>query len=486
MSPLPDEVTLQILPYLTDDGLLRLASVSRHIHDLALLLHLQRNHVSLSDVESYSIPQQARSAAACSLLLARFVTRLDTLSLNFYDPATIRRDVECFQRLVEKLKLLGTFIPSIYLNYSYTLQWPREVILEINFPRVLACLMRRTQAVAVLAPLHTAILRPASPKAATRTKGSVIRRLLRRNTKPFLGGSISESTMECGFNVLRRMTAGGDIPQMHIRTLPADSAVGTVVFLRAPWLRRLGLPRHLGLSGEELSAILDSLRSPLPLFKIFRADVANPTPNSICYFFERYPSVETVDIRTVHTPGYRPPRHRALPGVEGATLTALPHLQHLVAPPHIACCILNAQLPKLQTLALQLLDPWQLGDAYTRTMATLCTHGSCATLVLYLSDPAAYPWKAPRTRSEPRHPSHTSTLRLVFTGIYALTPRGKDLEALLEWLGGWSGLKEFVLVVNAPSSLVWMHTAEIVRSKMPGVFVLVQGPATDEEGWMDQ
>ncbi|KAF7304542.1 hypothetical protein HMN09_00856900 [Mycena chlorophos] len=86
MAVLPDELLLRIFSLAPDDTLFSLAPVSRHVHEMALLCHLERHGVSLADIEAGDIPRGRSRAPSCiirALFLARFVPQIRNLRLGF-------------------------------------------------------------------------------------------------------------------------------------------------------------------------------------------------------------------------------------------------------------------------------------------------------------------------------------------------------------------------------------------------------------------
>ncbi|KAF8211576.1 hypothetical protein K438DRAFT_2011099 [Mycena galopus ATCC 62051] len=82
LSPpaLSDELILEILELLTDTELLLLATVSKHIHDVALAAYLARHGITETDIQAASF--DTTSQALPALCVARFITRIHVLRVH--------------------------------------------------------------------------------------------------------------------------------------------------------------------------------------------------------------------------------------------------------------------------------------------------------------------------------------------------------------------------------------------------------------------
>ncbi|KAF7364182.1 hypothetical protein MSAN_01077500 [Mycena sanguinolenta] len=156
MSPtLSDELVLGIFECLADADLLSLATVSKHIHDVALMTHLGRYGITETDIQAGSF--QCTSGAVCALRTARFITRIETLNIRFESSTTLDRDIAALAGLARRL-------PPIK---SVDLEWPpdrrkgRRLFLE---SLLLDLVSYRSQPAIIVSPgREISVVRPRRP-----------------------------------------------------------------------------------------------------------------------------------------------------------------------------------------------------------------------------------------------------------------------------------------------------------------------------------
>ncbi|KAJ7057467.1 hypothetical protein C8F01DRAFT_1152245, partial [Mycena amicta] len=403
---LPEELFLEALAYVDDNDLLALATVSKHIHDLVLLLHLQRNGVTAADIHSHVIPQ-ADSAVVHSLRIARFVSRVDTLHLCFrffgqhFGNANVLRDIAALAKLPEKF----TGLTNILLDFSPA-RIPRATLWACDTEGLLLALISAYlhRPTVCLSHINASIVRPRRP--ASTAIGRLLGRLHLRTKQR---KQIQEKDFRNALYVLPLMRGVGYIPSIDIRAfLDVDAPIGTIIILRYNLITTLSFPAESHLSSAEITAIFSNVT--LPRLRTLRGDGLDVTIEALLAFFVRHPLLERVALRGVPQPynpeGAKKPRrrhHNPPPGPlpQAPTLTqlpsdALPQLENILCGVHLAAQLLTIAasdpqaLPNLSFLTVELHGGQNAASAYADVLRGIARRTNLTGLGLHVFD--WFPW----------------------------------------------------------------------------------------------
>lgn len=439
-----DELILEILSHLTDADLLSLATVSKHIHDMALLAHLARYGISESDIETNSF--DTTSGAVPALGAARFITRIDMLRLRFLLSLKFDRDVAALATLARRLPP----IKSIDLEFS---PWPRNRAPWFDIQGLLLDLISscRSRPAITVSPLMVSIARPRKPSRARRLLAR-LRAVGSKNHVP-TKITIDEEQFRQGLIIFSIMRQGGILPSVSIRTFDRSAPIGSLIIVRAAGITDLRFPPGLRLSSAEMSALLTHLK--LPLLRGSHLSLSSTSEPALHSFICRHPTLQIlrlISIAAKECPDAPPP----LPS------DVLPQLEHILGSARLLAWILTSPppLPHLAVITLEL--DGSTGDSYHAALRGLAARSAADTLVLKLIGWA--PWNAPdfaAPTAPERALPHITDLRLTFR-FPSYVPRN---ALLLQWLRLFSGLRE-VSLFNALSLEAW---CEVCRKEFPQV-----------------
>ncbi|KAF7364250.1 F-box domain-containing protein [Mycena sanguinolenta] len=156
-STLSDELVLGICECLTDADLLSLATVSKHIHDIALMTHLGRHGITETDIQAGSF--QCTSGAVCALRTARFITKIEALTIQFQSRARLGWDIAALAGLARR-------VPPIK---SVDLEWGPLVGIDLRARKsalahlFLDLVSHRSQPAIIVCPKRISVVRPQQP-----------------------------------------------------------------------------------------------------------------------------------------------------------------------------------------------------------------------------------------------------------------------------------------------------------------------------------
>ncbi|KAJ7057473.1 hypothetical protein C8F01DRAFT_1152259 [Mycena amicta] len=474
---LPEELFLEALAYVDDNDLLALATVSKHIHDLVLLLHLQRNGVTAADIHSRVIPK-ANSAVVHSLRMARFVSRVDTLHLRFRffgNHVNVLRDMAALAKLPAKF----TGLTSILLDFPPA-HIPRATLSACDTEGVLFALISAHlhRPTVCLSHINASIIRPRRPPS------TAIGRLLGRlHLRTKQRKQIQDMDFRNALYVLPLMRGGGGIPCIDIRAfLDVDAPIGTIIILRYNLITTLSFPAENQLSSAEITAIFSNVT--LPRLRTLSGYGLDVTIEALLAFFVRHSLLERVALRGVPQPytpkgakkqqrrNHNPP---PVPVPQTPSLTqlpsdALPQLENILCGVHLAAQLLTIAapdpqaLPNLSFLTVELHGGQNAASAYADVLRGIARRTNLTGLGLHVFD--WFPWA---TDAPTPSPSQITNLRI--TGAFKDTPSRPDL--LVPWLQRWSGLIEITLFAQHAEAEGGHSLLRAIRREMPGLEVVL-------------
>ncbi|KAJ6564732.1 hypothetical protein B0H19DRAFT_1374934 [Mycena capillaripes] len=426
-----DEIILEIFEHLTDAELLSLATISKHIHDLALLECLSRYGITETDVAANSFPQLSTGGAFRALQVARFITGVDALRLRF-DPTTkLSLDIAALNSLVRRLRP----IKSIDLEFS---QWPKtRTGAGCDIEGLLLSLISsyRSRPTITVSPLAVAIVRPRKP--ALYPLRQLYGRLRSLASKAYVRTEpmIDEVKFREGLVIFTLLRLGGQIPSVSIRAFDAPAPVGTLIVLRAVGVSNLRILPNVRMSPDEISALFANLK--LPLLRnvdVALSDIAQP---ALCAFLCGHPTLQGLRLR-----GPPPTPPSAAPPVPLPS-DALPQLEHILGSARLLAWVLGSPhpFPQLVVATLELHAAPAPGprDDYRDALRGLARRSAADTLALQLKGWA--PWDAPdffADTAPERALVHVSDLRLTFRRP-SRVPRGTTLVKWLQMFAVSSG-----------------------------------------------
>ncbi|KAF7334962.1 hypothetical protein MVEN_02246200 [Mycena venus] len=446
-----DEIILEIFEHLTDEDLLSLAAISKHIHDLALLAHLSRHGITETDIESNSFPQLSTSGAFRALRLARFITSIDSLRLRFEPSTRFVRDVAALSTLARRMPP----IKSIDLEFS---PWPRTGGRKCDIEGLLLDLISsyRSRPAITVSPLTVSIARPRKPTA------NPIRRLF-VGLRSYLSTkyvptepTIDEEQFREGLLIFALLRLGGLVPSVSIRTFDAPTPIGSLIVLRAAGISDLRFPSSLRLSQEEMSALLTHLKLPLlRSIEVASSSISEPALHS---FLCQHPTLEGLRLRGQGKGRFPEPPPAPLPS------NAIPKLEHVLGSARLLAWILSSPqpFPHLGVATIELYSGPGMRDDYRTALRGLARQPTADTLAVQLKGWA--PWNAPDFAS-PTAPERAlprvTDLRLTFR-IPSRLPRGM---VLIEWLRLFGGLQQVALFDIVPLENVCV----LLRREFPNI-----------------
>ncbi|KAK7014269.1 hypothetical protein R3P38DRAFT_3002958 [Favolaschia claudopus] len=435
MFSLADELILEVFQHLDDPELLSLATVSKHIHALAVLSCLGRHGVTQADVEAKSLPQLSMSAFR-ALRVARFATGLESISLRLPPTRYINR---YFQYLVDfcsriksirfiELELPWDYIPSI-APYSYE---------DHVYDLILA---RASCPILVVSPLGAYIVRPPAPTLLSHFRGA----LTLRKSNPIISRERFFAAVDFRPEHLGR--------RVSIRLLDLPSPLGSLLVLGAPTVTHLRLTPNIRLSSAEVSAVLTTLTLPhLVGLEVTLCVTSEPALRS---FLLRHKSLSAINLQTEGS------GEEELPAPLSADM--LLQTEQLIGSPRLVRWILSSHssLPPLTSVTLELPS----SKPSTNYLAGLSERPLLTTLTLTIC--GWTPWDdgddVPHVESAL---PHVSDLHLTFYRSAAV-PR-RNPAKLVRWLRLFSGLQRVALCYALRLEAVCAR----LREDLPGVAVI--------------
>ncbi|KAJ7627012.1 hypothetical protein FB45DRAFT_1004629 [Roridomyces roridus] len=476
-SWLSEELLPQILEHLDDRDLLRLAVISKHFHDLALLSYLRRYDITEEDVANNSFPQISTSGAFPALCIGRFITRLDALDLRFDAGTTVDRDLRALQSLAHRLPP----IKSVDMQF---IARPISPIEPFDIEDLVFTLLSPYGArpVVTVSPFMVTIIRPPSftPAKGLQRIISPLKRIVGANKKPAADSAVIQRDQfrEARILFLFPTTLFGALSTISIRALDteASSALGSLVVFRGHSIANLRLPGYFSLA--ETSLLFESLTLPL-LRAVEMAFPAIPYA-STAGFLSRHPTLERI---TVQGPYHQSFERIAQTPTDDAHLPsdALPHLEYMLGTAPFLAWILSPRhgnpLANLTTIALELHEHQGKWEAYTAALHSLSAHPNIQSLAILVYE--WFPWcsaperfKAAKLQSTPAEPEQAvhniSDLRVTFK-LPHLAFFVTRVVPLAGWVRLWPAVRELSLFVFLPE----VETAAAVERECPGIRVTV-------------
>ncbi|KAJ6536830.1 hypothetical protein B0H19DRAFT_1240699 [Mycena capillaripes] len=431
-----DEIIFEIFEHLTDAELLPLASISKHIHDLALLAHLGRYGITETNIAAKSFPKLSTGGAFHAFRLARFITGVDALHLRFDQSHRFDRDVAALASLSRRLPR----IKSIDLEFAICntrMGGPCDIgglLLD------LIAAYRSRPAIIVL-PLTLSIVRPR--KSAFHAIGQLYRRMRAVRSKAWKRTEpmIVEKEFREELLLFAVYRLEGLIPSVIIRSFDAPSPLGSLIILHAAHVSKLCIPPTLRLLPAELSAVFGNLT--LPLLRTLEAavDISDP---ALSVFLSRHPTLQLLRLRELH---FMPQRTSVAP----IPPDALPKLEHLLGTARVLAWVFASPHPfpnlGVATIELHGFPAVDVRDDYRAALRGLAWRPAADTIALHLKGWA--PWNSPdfAAASAPeRALEHVVDLCVTFQ----LPSRVPHSAELVKWLRIFPSLQQVSLFNHLP------------------------------------
>ncbi|KAJ7210090.1 hypothetical protein GGX14DRAFT_626393 [Mycena pura] len=465
-----DELFIEIFEHLTDADLLSLATISKHIHDLALLSHLERHGITVADIESHSVPLMSTDGAFHALRIARFVTAIEALRLRFDPSPKLHRDVSALEKFAQRLP------PIKIIDLEFPPKPGRvQILRSIQRSDMVGLLLTLTSAyhtrpAMVISPLNLSIVRPRKPSFyAIRRLYSAVRAIgSRKHARA--PPSIKEQEFRAGLFVLPLLRRVGIIPDVSIRVFDPPEALGSLIVLRATVISSLRLP---SLRTEETSAVFAHLT--LPHLRIVEGSFTHIEPTALYTFLTRHPSLQTLALRGPPPDAasdksvfkHRNEAHFDIAPLAPLPADALPQLQHLRGSSRLAAWVLASphSFHGLTAATFELHPGPTAQRDYAAALRGAARRPALTTLALHLHGWA--PWNARRPEGEETPEScaeHVADLRLTFK-MPATHPRGAALMRWTGWFRLWAGLRE----VSLFDSLQLENLCVVLKAELPHI-----------------
>ncbi|KAJ7110638.1 hypothetical protein C8R44DRAFT_883771 [Mycena epipterygia] len=440
-----DEIILEVLHHCSDAELLELSTISRHIHELALLSLLSRYGITESDIASNSFPPLSTSGAFRAFPLARFITGVDELRLQFDYNCQLEKDVRALTNLVRRLppiKKIDLEFPPRFVRAQ------TAAVRRCDMEGAMLALISayRSRPSVAVSPLTLSIIRPRKPAFyAVRRLYSGIRAMGSKNYVR-KGPLIDDQEFRKEMFLFALLRVGGVIPNISIRAFDPPNPLGTLIVLRAAGIANLRFPSNLKLSCAEMSAVFDNLK--LPLLRSVEAALSTISPPSLLAFLCRHPSLQRLQLRG-------PPDH---PKAKSKTCTereplapgALPQLEHVLGSAHFVAWVLASAhpFPQFTAVTIELHKGVFIREDYQNALCGIALRPVLCTLTLHLE--GWDPWSAKdfdAATAPERDLSQIADLRLTFKFPSRV---GRNLALLVEWLRLFRGLREVSLFDTMP------------------------------------
>ncbi|KAJ6488874.1 hypothetical protein C8R45DRAFT_248592 [Mycena sanguinolenta] len=422
-----DEVLLALFEQFTETDLLSLATVSKHIHDVALMAYLSRYGITDADIQARSF--QTTSGAICALCSARFITRIDSLQVQFV-PKNFDRDVAAFSSLLRRLR-----IKSVELDFPPLSQWTERRGTRDQIERLMldAISLYGSRPAITVTPLVVSVVRP--------LKISPVRRLVARLR---LSRSIPEPTIHQEqfadiFTIFSLLRLAGAIPRVSIHTFDPPASIGSLIVLFPQRICNLRFPPNLRLSPSEMSELLTHLTLP----RLYNIDMLPSVVPELALhtFLCRHSALQSLRLLGCliqEQPGSPPTA--LLPS------QALPQLGHIVGSTRLAAWILQStqEFPKLVVATIELPGTRSAApqESYYTAMCGVARRPTLDTLIFHVISWA--PWHRSdftAATAPERELLHVRDLRLTFRA----GSRSPRFVVLAKWLRLFGGLQQVML-----------------------------------------
>ncbi|KAJ7053468.1 hypothetical protein C8F01DRAFT_1329658 [Mycena amicta] len=416
----PDEVLLLFFSFLDDIQLLALAAVSKHIHEMALQLHLERHGVALPDIHNGIIPLGTRSEAVQALSLARFVGSLHSLNLRFdgsEDITTQRRSFCALERLCTRL----TTIPAIRLEV-------RTSLLAINDTMV-----------SVLAPVINLVANPQHPLICVGPLGMRI--------TPRTDSAISKSPYGTPYALTTALVSAKGSESLMMIFGPDErdrECIGALLLVDSDRTHGIHIRQTRALRPAAVVALLHHISAPhLATLQITsQREVGVQFDKALADFIGRHPALQTMKIEGAVK--LRRPSHGEEP-LASPRLTpgALPHLYSLQVSVRIAAwLLLGDTFTHLSFVRLELHGKLETQDDYQAALLAISLRPRLNRLRLEMFQWA--PWEPqvhwPESREPERLPANISQLVLSFHPKEGIPAAPGAFEPFIAWVQRWPGL----------------------------------------------
>ncbi|KAJ7063944.1 hypothetical protein C8F01DRAFT_1274973 [Mycena amicta] len=426
----PDEILLLFFSFLDDIQLLALAAVSKHIHEMALQLHLERHGVALSDVHNGIIPLGTRSGAVQALSLARFVASLHSLNLRFdgsEDTTTQRRSFCALDQLCTRL----TTIPAIRLEVHTSL---RDI---------------HGTAVSVLNAVIDRVANLQHPLICITPRGM---RMI-----PWTPSTVTKSVHDIGY-ALATLTAaeGSDSLVMIFGPDERDRVcIGVLLLVDADCTYSIHIRQTRALRPAAVVALLHHISAPhLATLQITsQREVGVQFDKALADFIGRHPALQTMKIEGAVK--LRRPSHgeEALASPH-LTPGALPHLYSLQVSVRIAAwLLLGDTFTQLSFVRLELHGKLETQDDYQAALLAISLRPRLNRLRLEIFH--WVPWEHhvhwPESQEPERLPANISQLVLAFRPKERIAAAPGAFEPFIAWLKRWPGLNKLTFYQWAAS-----------------------------------
>ncbi|KAJ7167908.1 hypothetical protein C8R46DRAFT_1218829 [Mycena filopes] len=375
-----DEIILEIFKHLTDQDLLSLAIISQHIHEVALLAYFSRYGITESDIAAKAIPQLSTTGAFPAFRVARFITGVVSLRLQFDVSPNLHRDVDALASLLRRMPS----IKSVDLNFGL---WQGRIKphVELDMAGHLLTLISefRTRPIVVASPLAVSIVRPYKP--SLRGIRGILERL-RPSTRSSEPITIDEKQFRDALLIFTLLRVGRVIPNVSIRMFDPPAPLGAVIVVHPAGLRNLRFAAD-SLSLAEMSLTLNHITvSSLGSIEAEQRDIPEVALHGLLC---RHPTLEHLTLRG--PPATPPPRTPPPP----LPADALPKIEHIIGSARLLAWVLASPhpFPLLRVITLELRPAPQALEDYRTALRGLARRPGTDTLALKCIGCA--PWEAP-------------------------------------------------------------------------------------------
>ncbi|KAF7364239.1 hypothetical protein MSAN_01083700 [Mycena sanguinolenta] len=410
-SALSDELVLGIFECLTDADLLSLVTVSKHIHDVALMTHLGRYGITETDIQAGSF--QCTSGAVCALRAARFITRIEALTIRFESSITLDRDIAALAGLARR-------VPPIK---SVDLEWRPMVITDLGARQpalahlFLDLVSHRSQPAIIVCPKKISVIRPQQP-----TRWGLLARLRVRGSKYDSEPSIDEAELLQAFPT----HALNAIMRMSIRVFPGS---GSLVVLFPEFIAYMHFP--LDIRPAEVTLLLLHLNLPAATDSVMNYTSAISDP-ALHAFICRHQTLRRLSLRGDPV-AVTEPLH-PLPS------TSLPQLESI----HGSACLLSWVLaspqnsPHLVHAWIQLYPRRGTQDYYRTALCGLALRPTARQLTFQFMGWA--PWNT-ADFAAPSAPERTLSRITALYLEFRVPSNLPQATVLIKWLQLFDGLR---------------------------------------------
>ncbi|KAF7375740.1 hypothetical protein MSAN_00463600 [Mycena sanguinolenta] len=422
-----DELLLTLFEHFTDMDLLSLAIVSKHIHDVALMAYLGRYGITDANIQANSF--QTTGGAVCALCVARFITRIDSLRVQFVRK-NFERDVAAFSSLVQRRRIK-------FVEIEFPPLKRRGIQDHIESLTLDAISLYRSRPAITVSPLTVSVVRPRKASPVRRLVARL--RLLRAVHEP----TVHQEQFDDIFTIFSLFRLAGVIPRVSIHTFNSPAPIGSLIVLFPQRISNLRFPLDLRLSPSEMGELLTHLTLPC-LYNIDMLSSIVPE-TALRTFLCRHSTLQSLRLL-----GCLTEEQLGSPPTPLLPSHTLPQLEHIFGSTRLVALILQSsqQFPKLIVATVELpgTRSTRPKESYHSAVRGLARRPTLDTLVLHIASWA--PWNVPdftAMTAPERELLHVIDLRLTFRG----RSRPPRFVVLVEWLRLFGSLQR-VMMFDSP------------------------------------